>query len=301
MTSSTTGVRQESLDSLKARLDEPQVAAALSNLLDHADLLAVLLVGLDGLVSRSETIGDALADGVGDFRELAASFPRPEGVNGGDVVSSLLTVSAVLPRIAGPMARVAESGLIDRVLDSGILDSVIKHADLLEVMLEGLDGLVRRGETISDALADGVGDLRGLTSSIPKPEGVSGAEIVASLLSLATLLPSLTSSITRLVESRVLDRVIEARLIENVLDSGMVENVLGSGMLAPQTMDQLAMVGRALATASADPGDPGDVPGLWGLLKLRKDPDIARALAFGISMSRSLGAELDAASQQPDS
>ena len=301
MASSPPDVRQESLESLKARLDEPQVAAALSNLLDHADLLAVLLVGLDGLVSRSETIGDALADGVGDFRELAAAFPRPEGVSGGDVVSSLLTVSAVLPRIAEPMARVADSGLIDRVLDSGIIDSVLKHADLLELMLDGLDGFVRRGETISDALADGVGDLRGLTASVQKPQGLNGAEIVSNLVALTSLLPALTGTLSRVVESRLLDRVLEARVIENVLDSGVVESLLDSGMLAPQTMDQLAMVGRALSNASANPGDPGAVPGLFGLLKLRKDPEIARALAFGIAMSRSLGAELEAASEQPDS
>jgi uncharacterized protein YjgD (DUF1641 family) len=301
MTSSPPAVCQESLESLKARLDEPQVAAALSNLLDHADLLAVLLVGLDGLVSRSETIGDALADGVGDFRELAASFPRPDGVSGGDVVSSLLTMSAVLPRIAAPVARVAESGLIDRVLDSGLLDSLIDHADLLEIMLVGLDGFVRRGDTISDALAEGVGDLRGLTASLPKPAGLNAGEVVTSLIALAGILPAITPSITRVVESGVLERVLDSGMVENVLDSGVVDGLLSSGMLAPQTMDQMAMVGRALTDASGNPGDPDDVPGLWGLLKLRKDPDIARALAFAISLLRSLGSELEAASTRPES
>jgi uncharacterized protein YjgD (DUF1641 family) len=389
MTSSPPDVRQESLETLKARLDDPAVAAALSNLLDHADLLAVLLVGLDGLVSRSEVIGDALAEGVDDFRQLAAAFPRPDGVSSGDVVSSLMTVSAVLPRIAEPMARVADSGLIDRVLDSGIIDhllkhadllgilldgldgfvrrgdtisdnlaesvdelrglsgsvqkpaidgaelmsnvvslvsllpaltgtlnrvvesrlldrvldsgmidSLLRHADLLEVMLDGVDGFVRRGDTISDSLADGVAEMRGLTASIQKPEGVAGKEVVQNLVSLAPLLPALGQTLSRLVESRLLDRVLESRVIDNVLDSHVVENFLDSGMLAPQTVDQLAMVGRALSNASAHPGEAGDVPGLFGLLRLRKDPEIARALAFAISLSRSLGAELEAASDQ---
>jgi uncharacterized protein YjgD (DUF1641 family) len=79
----------------------------------------------------------------------------------------------------------------------------------------------------------------------------------------------------------------------------MIESLLDSGMLNPQTMDQLAMVGRALADASADPGRPEDVPGLRGLLKLRKDPQIGRGLAFSISMLRALGSELEAA-EEPD-
>ncbi|GAA0615139.1 DUF1641 domain-containing protein [Sporichthya brevicatena] len=298
MTSSPPVARQESLETLKARLDDPQVAAALSNLLDHADLLAVLLVGLDGFVSRSEMIGDALAEGVDDFRQIAASIPKPDGVSGGDVVSSLMTVSAVLPRLAEPMARLAESGLIERVLDSGVIDHLLKHADLLGVLLDGLDGFVRRGDTISDSVADGVAELRGITNSVQKPAGIDGAELVSNLVSLASLLPALTGTLTRVVESRILDRVLESRVIDSVLDSHVIENFLDSGMLAPQTVNQLAMVGRALSNASAETADPASVPGLFGLLRLRKDPEIARALAFAIAMSRSLGAELEAGSQQ---
>jgi uncharacterized protein YjgD (DUF1641 family) len=290
MTSSPPAVRQESLESLKARLDEPQVAAALANLLDHADLLAVLLVGLDGLVSRSETIGDALASGMGEFRELTASLPRPDGVSGGDVVAGLVTLSAVLPRVAGPLARIAESGVLDRMVDSGLLDSLAAHADLLEIMLVGLDGFVRRGDTISDALADGVGELRGLAGALPKPQGLNLGEVGANLIALSAVLPALTA---------LLNRVLDARLVDRVLDSGMIEGLLDSGMLAPQTMNQLAMVGRALADASADPGRPEDVPGLLGLLKLRKDPQIGRGLAFALSMLRALGTELEAA-EEPD-
>jgi uncharacterized protein YjgD (DUF1641 family) len=290
MTASPVAIRQESLESLKARLDEPQVAAAVSHLLDHADLLAVLLVGLDGLVSRTETIGDSLADSVGDLRELAASFPRPDGVSGGDVVAGLVTMSTVLPKVAGPLARIADSGVLDRVVESGLLDSLAAHADLLAILLVGLDGFVKRGDTISDALADGVGEIRGLTASLPKPPAINGAEVMANLVALTAMLPTITRLLTRLLDTRLVDRV---------LDSGMIESLLDSGMLNPQTMNQLAMVGRALADASADPGRPEDVPGLLGLLKLRKDPQIGRGLAFSLSMLRALGTELEAA-EEPD-
>jgi hypothetical protein len=184
MTTGTTGHERSNLASLQARLDEPQVAAALSNVLDHADLLAVLLVGLDGFVSRSETIGDALTAGIGEIRELTASLPRPEGISGNDVVASLMTLSGVLPQLT--------------------------------------------------------------------------------------------------------------RLLTHVVDSGVVDPLLNSGVLAPHTVERMAVVARALIRADA--GTEATEPmSVRGLLRLRKDPQIARALAYGVSFLRSLGAELQAA------
>jgi hypothetical protein len=52
---------------LAERLAEPRTAAAINTLLDHADLLALLVSGLDGLVSRGDTITDSLADGVSEL------------------------------------------------------------------------------------------------------------------------------------------------------------------------------------------------------------------------------------------
>ena len=115
MTAVPTVHQQASLDSLMERLDDPQVAAALTNLLDHADLLAILIVGLDGLVGRSETIGQTLVEGLTDLKGIA-------GNGDGDVVASLTTLSAALPKLAPMVAEVADSGLLDSVLDSGIAD-----------------------------------------------------------------------------------------------------------------------------------------------------------------------------------
>lgn len=115
MTAVPTVHQQASLDSLMERLDDPQVAAALTNLLDHADLLAILIVGLDGLVSRSETIGAAVAEGLTDLRGIA-------GNGDGDVVASLTALSGALPKLAPMVTEILESGLIDTVIDSGIAD-----------------------------------------------------------------------------------------------------------------------------------------------------------------------------------
>ena len=57
---------------LMARLEDPAVAASLVTLLDHADLLAVLVQGLDGFIARSEIIGNSLLDSVTELRESVA-------------------------------------------------------------------------------------------------------------------------------------------------------------------------------------------------------------------------------------
>jgi hypothetical protein len=58
---------------LAAKLQEPQTAAALDVLLDHADLLAVIVESLDQFLARSEVIGDSLIAGLTELRETAGS------------------------------------------------------------------------------------------------------------------------------------------------------------------------------------------------------------------------------------
>lgn len=65
------------IDAVTQRLDDPAVAASLVTLLDNAELLSTLVLGLSGLIARSESIMDSVAEGVHDFR--AAGGGRPEG------------------------------------------------------------------------------------------------------------------------------------------------------------------------------------------------------------------------------
>ncbi|GFG55680.1 hypothetical protein CQY20_08460 [Mycolicibacterium agri] len=45
-------------DELIQRLYDPQVAASLGVILDHADLLATVIQGLDGMLRRADVISD---------------------------------------------------------------------------------------------------------------------------------------------------------------------------------------------------------------------------------------------------
>jgi len=65
---SSTDKPEDPLDALAERLLDPKTANALNTLLDHADLLAVVVTGLDGLVSRGDTIAESLASGAVELR-----------------------------------------------------------------------------------------------------------------------------------------------------------------------------------------------------------------------------------------
>jgi len=98
------------VDTLKARLDDPQVAAALCSLLDHADLIALLVGGLDAFLTRGDTIADSLGDGLEDLRATSGgAFPAPSDLS--KLVGSLGTLTASLGD-AGP--------LLERVIASDV-------------------------------------------------------------------------------------------------------------------------------------------------------------------------------------
>jgi hypothetical protein len=95
-------------DTLRARLDDPKVVEALSTLLDHADLLAILVSGLDAFISRGDTIADSLGDGLEDLRATGGGgFPAPADL--GKLVGSLGTLTGTLGEAAPLLERVIAS------------------------------------------------------------------------------------------------------------------------------------------------------------------------------------------------
>jgi Protein of unknown function (DUF1641) len=120
-------------DEVIARLDDPRIASSLSLILDHADLLATLIVGLDGMLRRAEVIGDSLASGVAEVRGLVANGngqrPWPT-VDIGALSDSITRLSA---------AVVDATPAIERLLHSALTDpqTVQILAEAGEAVLEG--------------------------------------------------------------------------------------------------------------------------------------------------------------------
>jgi hypothetical protein len=120
-------------DEVIARLDDPRIASSISLILDHADLLATIIVGLDGLLRRAEVIGDNVASGVAEVRDLAAAGngqrPWPS--------VDLAALSGSVTRLSA--AVVDATPALDRLLHSPLTDP--QTADVLaevgEALLEG--------------------------------------------------------------------------------------------------------------------------------------------------------------------
>ena len=113
-------------DALRAKLDDPAVAASLTQILNHADLLAVLVESVDGFLQRSEIIGNSLLESLGDFKLMEQSDDNPlKGINLKELGSALAQVAQSAPRVTPALTKVVDSGLIDAVMDSGITEPAV--------------------------------------------------------------------------------------------------------------------------------------------------------------------------------
>lgn len=153
--------------SLLARLGDRATAAALHQLLDNAELLALAVSSADGLLRRSETITDNLVSGLADVRTAAAASlgggggaPGADGTTGGpDLRATAAEVAALLPALAraAPTLRV----MLDAVA-TGVEEAKAPPArrglGALVAELRGLD--VRYGLRVLLGVARALGRAR---------------------------------------------------------------------------------------------------------------------------------------------
>lgn len=165
----------------------------------------------------------------------------------------------------------AQTALQTRLDDPEVaasLATLLDHADLLAIMVEGLDGFVRRTEVIGESLVDSINELRvsGDASPVARLTGdLDVTALLAAATSLAEVLPKVTPPLLAAFEGG-----------------------------APE---ELAKVGVGVAQGNADfGGQPVEIGGAFSLLKLIKDPDINRALSYFATIAKAIGRELGATS-----
>jgi hypothetical protein len=152
------------VDAINERLNDPAVAASLVTLLDNAEFLSTLVLGLGGFVARGETIMDALADGVQEFKTASGSSAGDQ--QGLPSVSELTGLAGQLST-AGPT--------LQRVLDSPMTDEAT--IDLLGLLSEAA------GEGLEQARANDTkvtGPLN-LVRSMKDPEIQRGLGVVMEI------------------------------------------------------------------------------------------------------------------------
>ncbi|MDX1882161.1 DUF1641 domain-containing protein [Mycolicibacterium sp. 120270] len=116
-------------DDLIARLDDPKIASSISLILDHADLLATIIVGLDGMMRRADVIGDSLASSIAEIRDVASNGAQREWPSV-DVASVGETITRLSAAAADAMPA------IERLLHSPLTD--VGTADVLADLGEAL-------------------------------------------------------------------------------------------------------------------------------------------------------------------
>lgn len=164
-------------------------------------------------------------------------------------------VEALAQRLADPRTAAALNTLLD-------------HADLLAVLVSGLDSLVSRSETITDSLIGGVTELR----AAGEPARSNAAQLVTTAQQLGTLTPA------------ILDKL------------PVLEALLGSDLADPRVIEFASVASRAV-TVGAEQAESADlkVSGVRAIMRAVKDPDVSRALGFVFAVAKALGKELDKA------
>lgn len=101
----------EPVEAVVERLNDPAVAASLVTLLDNAELLSTLVIGLSAAIERSDTIMDSVTAGMTEMNDArrgsgdASAFPGP----------------AEIARLATALTR--STPVIQQVLDSSMVSS----------------------------------------------------------------------------------------------------------------------------------------------------------------------------------
>ena len=97
------------VEAVTERLNDPAVAASLVTLLDNAELLSTLVLGLSGFIERSDIIMESVAESVGEFKASGA-IHRPEGA---PTMAELGTIAGQLSAATPALSRLLESSVLD--------------------------------------------------------------------------------------------------------------------------------------------------------------------------------------------
>lgn len=247
-------------EQLLARLAEEKTVDALNRLLDRLEVITFVADALDGFLARANVVAESVAESVADLRKLSG-----DGTPAGDVIGSIPALARAGVQLAdvseGPgFQRLLQSGLVERLGEPQTIEAVKAVLDRLELAsftLDAIDGFLKRSNEISHALSDDVEDLRVAT----QPDVLKFKEVLEAMPALVT--------------------------------AG--QTLLKSGMLEPRTVAVLGQVGRSAAQAFDQAQNNGEAArpiGVFGLLNALKDPDVNRAITFGLRVAKSYGKAL---------
>ena len=252
MTATEQAISFAPIEAVRERLNDPVVAASVVTMLDNAELLSTLVLGVAGLMERGDTIIDSVASGVNDLKASASGaeldLPSPA-----EVAALMSVLARTAPLLTELLGSAVVNLLLDRLNDPAVLSSLtalLDNAELLTTLLSGLAGLVERGDTIMDSVASSVNELKGA-----RPAGELG-ELVSAL----------------------------------VRSTPVITEIVSSPMVRSETVALLSLVSEAAAEGAARAREtPRALTGLRSAVRSMKDPEVARGLGLMVEIAKALG------------
>ena len=168
------------------------------------------------------------------------------------------------PGTSGPSADL----LLEKLQEPRVAQSLLS---LLEKS-QALNDFLEQGEDLLNSVTKGVGQLGrvGVAALSKSFESIDLDELKAAGTNLQGMIPVLRDFI------------------------GDLGTLKEAGFFDPEVVKILARTGRAMSAAARDPESSSSAPrGIFSLIGLLKDPEIARSLNFMISFARHFGGGLD--------
>ncbi|MBK6873333.1 MAG: DUF1641 domain-containing protein [Kineosporiaceae bacterium] len=153
------------VDQLRARLDDPEVAASLNALLDNVGALAVMATMANGFLERGDTITENVVGMVHEVRGAAGHGP-------GYLVEPARKLVEEAPAIADAATALIESGMFSREV-VGLLgrfaNAAVEGVRVAEAQNTSLDGVRATFRALRDPdVARGLGMLVEVARAIGK-------------------------------------------------------------------------------------------------------------------------------------
>lgn len=151
----------EPVDAVMERMNDPAVAASLVTLLDNAELMSTLVLGLGAFMERGDMVLDAVAESVNDAKAAATDG------------------SGSLPSIT-ELTRLAKQGQDAMPLLSAVLDSSMASPETVE-LLGTMTDAATEGAARAQAEGTRVKGARGAMKALKDPDVQRGLGVMLEI------------------------------------------------------------------------------------------------------------------------
>ena len=164
-------IAHQPVDAVTERLNDPAVAASLVTILDHIELLSMMISGLNDFFERGDTIIESLAAGVSDVRDAQSARGAKFDIMGAvdHAKASLELFNDAVPTIKAGLPTV------NKLLQSGIVND--QMIDILRMVgesaVEGTQNAEANGTTVKG--------LRGTMKALKEPEVARGMGLLVEI------------------------------------------------------------------------------------------------------------------------